>query len=193
TALGQSEVALPITNLAPNTIYHFRSVLSNATTYATGRDIAFKTQSPSFGTWTPLANLAPANVGPMVLLSDGTVLARAYDESSNWFGLVPDTNGSYVTGTWHQDVGPMTYSRYTFCAAVLQDGRVLIPGGEHGATGTPQINNAEVYDPIGKSWSMTASVSSISDSISDATTAMLPDGRVLVGIVSPKTVPGYPL
>src|ERR1039457_323907 len=51
------------------------------------------------GTWSSLANIAPDSIGLMLLLSDGTVLCQQY-ESTNWYRLTPDTNGSYMNGTW---------------------------------------------------------------------------------------------
>ena len=49
------------------------------------------------GTWTALAHAAPAGIGTMELLSDGTVIGTS---GKNWYKLTPDSSGSYVNGTW---------------------------------------------------------------------------------------------
>ena len=59
--------------------------------------------------WTPLKNPPPFGTpGTMLLESDGTVLV--HDEPDNnttggtnaWYKLTPDSNGSYIDGTWSQ-------------------------------------------------------------------------------------------
>src|SRR5215831_8442905 len=61
------------------------------------------TLSPTAGTWTALSNLAPHyNTGVMILLSDGTVLAKTATGSSYgtiYDKLTPDASGSYLHGT----------------------------------------------------------------------------------------------
>src|SRR5262249_27475003 len=54
------------------------------------------------GTWTALSSPAPASIGTMELLSDGTVMASgaAGFASSAWYRLTPDATGSYAAGTW---------------------------------------------------------------------------------------------
>src|SRR5438045_948307 len=47
------------------------------------------------GTWTPLVNQAPENLGVMMLLSDGTVAANGFFDNT-WYRLTPDSTGSYV-------------------------------------------------------------------------------------------------
>src|ERR1044072_4397371 len=102
------------------------------------------------GSWTSLVNLAPdspaGRTGHMLLLSDGTVMVQNYDQTG-WFRLMPDTNGSYITGTW-TNIAPMHDGRGYYSSVVLRDGRVFVAGGEY-QTGT---TNAEIYDPLNNTW-----------------------------------------
>jgi hypothetical protein len=189
TDLGARDVSITISNLVASTKYHYRIVSSTSAGTNYGKDVMFLSLTPSAGTWIPLANNPPGDVQSSALLSDGSVLANF--SSSNWFKLTPDSRGSYTYGTW-SNVAPMHYTRSTFSSAVMRDGRLLVPGGEYG-TGT---NTAEVYDPVSNIWTVTQPVDSISAAIFDAAVSMLPDGRVLVGIVWPN-IPnnqnGYPI
>src|SRR4051794_18022202 len=63
--------------------------------------------------WTPLTNLAPAGVGTMLLMTDGTVMAQAGGISAQWMRLTPNANGSYVNGTW-SSTASMSISRLYF-------------------------------------------------------------------------------
>src|SRR5512142_592899 len=79
------------------------------------------------GTWTPLAQPAPARAGHMLLLSDGTVMVQHADlpieATTNWYRLIPDIHGDYTKGTWTSIAssrrGHMFYESF-----VLPDGRV---------------------------------------------------------------------
>lgn len=126
------------------------------------------------GTWSSLGNLAPDSVGLMLLLSDGTVLCQQY-QNTNWYRLTPDTNGSYVNGTW-TTLAPMHDSRLYFQSQVLRDGRVFVSGGEYG-TGT---NTAEVYQPTNNTWTYAPAPGT---TLSDANSEVLPNGNVMVAPV----------
>ncbi len=76
--------------------------------------------------WTRLQNSPPVNVGAMLLLTDGTVIAHEEnDQNGNvatlaWYKLTPDINGSYVNGTWSQIASlPSGYGPLFFGSAVL--------------------------------------------------------------------------
>ena len=99
------------------------------------------------GTWTALTHTAPSDIGTMLLLSDGTVLAQQSGISSGWYRLTPDTNGSYVTGTW-STLASMHSTRLYYSSQVLTNGRVFVAGAEYG-TGW---DTAEVYDPVSNTW-----------------------------------------
>lgn len=135
------------------------------------------------GTWTPLTNLAPDfNGGVMILLSDGTVMAKTSSGGGDgignmWDKLTPDSHGSYVNGTWSQNIAPMHNTRLYFSSQVLKDGRVYVAGGEYGTGGSA----GEVYNPLTNKWTNTSSPSGF---VSDANSEILPDGRVLQALVT---------
>jgi hypothetical protein len=139
------------------------------------------------GSWTPLTNLAPASIGTMLLLSDGTVMAQAGGTSRVWYRLTPDASGSYVNGTW-STLAPMGLERLYFTSDVLTDGRVLVVGGEYsGSTGAQNLTNTgEIYNPVTNVWTPIPNFPQ--SSFGDDPSEMLPDGRVLTGyIFGPQT------
>jgi len=145
--------------------------------------ISAKDQIYAQGTWTPLTNLAPDdNGGVMILLSDGTVMAKTFSGGTDgignvWNKLTPDIHGSYVNGSWSQTITPMHKTRLYFSSQVLKDGRVYVAGGEYGTGGSA----GEVYNPLTNKWTNTPSPSGF---VSDANSEILPDGRVLQALVT---------
>lgn len=135
----------------------------------------------SQGTWAPVSTLAPdLNGGGMLLLSDGTVLAKSFSGGSDGIGniydrLTPDIHGSYANGTW-STISAMIDTRLYYSSQVLMDGRVYVAGGEYGSGGT----KAEVYDPLTDTWTATPNIYIY---MSDANSEILPDGRVLQALV----------
>ncbi len=131
------------------------------------------------GTWTPLANSAPDYMSLMVLLSDGTVMCLGTD-STNWYRLTPDTNGSYVNGTW-TTLASMNSSRLYCSSQLLRDGRLLVAGGEYG-TGS---NNAELYQPTNNTWAYTPdpTVTLPGMAFLDSGSEVLPNGNVMISPV----------
>jgi Kelch motif len=142
----------------------------------------------SQGIWLPLMNQpASAVVGTMILLSDGTVMAKSYGAS--WFLLTPDQQGSYINGHWSQ-LSDMNNVRQFFASNMLRDGRVFVAGGED-SQGTA---TAEVYDPQSKQWTPTPVPSALLDpsqpppykcscptqAFEDAMSMILADGTVLI-------------
>jgi hypothetical protein len=142
------------------------------------------------GTWTPLANPIPsASAGfPMLLLSDGTVMAHGSGPtSSQWYQLTPDASGGYINGTW-STLPAMSTGRFAFTSDVLTDGRVLVLGGEYsGPDGARNYNNTgEIYDPVANLW--TAMVNFPRKRFGDDPSEVLPNGDVLGGyIAGPQT------
>ena len=131
-------------------------------------------QSPAAGTWTNIPNPVTNGIGLMLLLSDGSVMCQEY-LGTNWFRLTPDTNGSYVNGSW-TNLAPSQDSRLYCSSQVLRDGRVLMAGGEFGS-GT---STAEIYDPVSNIWTNTPSPGA---TISDAISEILPNGDVMLAPV----------
>ncbi|MBV8348960.1 MAG: hypothetical protein JOZ49_15970, partial [Mycolicibacterium sp.] len=110
-------------------------------------------------TWTPLANLPPVNsISLMILMTDGSVMVNTLDDAQTWVKLSPDSNGSYINGTW-LTLGKMITPRLYFASQVLQNGKLWVMGGEYtgpffDANWGPQ---AEIYDPLRNTWSEAAS------------------------------------
>lgn len=140
-----------------------------------------QTVGPQLGTWTPVASQAPQSSGGlMLLLSDGTVMAKSEAGGgdgigSTWLRLSPNASGSYVNGTW-STLTTMNSTRLYFSSQVLKDGRVYVAGGEYGSG----LTTAEVYDPVANTWTVAPSPGG---NISDANSIMLEDGRVLQALV----------
>ncbi|PYX02252.1 MAG: hypothetical protein DMG85_21870 [Acidobacteria bacterium] len=86
-------------------------------------------------TWTRTTNNPPVNLGTILLLTDGTVIAHEENDQNNnvatrnWYKLTPDINGSYINGTWSSIAPlPVGYGPLFFGSAVLPDGRVIVEG-----------------------------------------------------------------
>jgi hypothetical protein len=160
------------------------------------------------GTWTQLTNPIPSHSPDgsetMLLLTDGTVLAQGgggatggvNDNSASlqWFKLTPDSDGSYVGGTWSPATGagsvaPMGLERLFYASNVLKDGRVFVYGGEYSGPSTAKtfVNSGEIYDPVANTWTPTASLSTVTK-FGDDPTMLLPDGKVLAGYISDNRV-----
>ena len=134
------------------------------------------------GTWTPISTVAPDSCGGvMILLSDGSVIAKAYTGGADsigsvWNKLTPDIHGSYVNGTW-TTIDTMHDSRLYFSSQVMKDGRVFVGGGEYGTGGS----HCEIYDPKTNTWTMTPNPGHY---MGDANSEILPDGKVMVGLLT---------
>ena len=130
------------------------------------------------GIWVPVTNPAPtACGGVMLLLSDGTILAKSsaggLSYGNEWNKLTPDIHGSYINGTW-TTIDTMFNTRYAFASQVLRDGRVYVAGGEYGSGGT----SVELYNTRTGHWVPAPSMTG-GDFMSDGPSEILPDGRVL--------------
>jgi uncharacterized repeat protein (TIGR03803 family) len=135
------------------------------------------------GLWTPLTNTAPAAIGTMLLLTDGTVIAQGAGISSAWYKLTPDSSGSYVNGTWSQ-LASMSTPREYGGSMVLPNGDVLFVGGEYsGSSLTANENNTgEIYDPIANTWSAIAPFPQ--SQFGDGMLELLANGDVLAGYLN---------
>jgi hypothetical protein len=127
-----------------------------------------------------LKNRAPDGVVVSMLLTDGRVLAQG-GNSSDWWTLTPDINGSYVNGTWQQVASlPAGYSPLYMAEAVMIDGRVVIEGGEYNFFSFAFTNMGAGYDPIANTWIMIAPPAGWGF-IGDSPSAVLANGQFLVG------------
>ncbi len=166
----------------------------------------FAAPAASGGTWTPLVRRAPSSVQLLLLLSDGTVMAKSFagggDGYGNvWYKLTPDIHGSYVNGTW-TTLSAMNDTRLYFSSGVVSDGRVFVAGGEYPRnTGNGILGRAtaEIYDPVADAWTRIDPPTSVLDpsmlspifasyhqAFVDSISEILPDGKVLVAPVAPK-------
>jgi hypothetical protein len=77
------------------------------------------------------------------------------------------------TGNW-TETGEMNVARYGHTAILLNDGRVLVAGGDAKVRG---FSSAELYDPTTEKWTLTGSLNAphFLDSI-----VLLPAGKVLI-------------
>jgi hypothetical protein len=143
------------------------------------------------GSWQPLNNQPTFNVDAMLLLTDGSVMCHEY-RTPNWHKLVPDKDSDYANGTWHTlspmpnsvpagQNGPSNAPLY-FASAVLRDGTVFCAGGELNGpiNADVEVLAAELYDPVTDVWTPIATPAGWTH-IGDASSCVLPDGRLLLG------------
>ena len=137
------------------------------------------------GSWTKVGNFPYSNPGHMLLLSDGTVMIQQ-DVTTNWYSLKPDNQGHYVKGNW-STLASMANTRQYYASQVLQNGKVLVAGGEYGSGG----HRAERFDPQANggvgSWTDVTPPASppLLGAFSDASSIVLADGTVMIGPVAP--------
>jgi hypothetical protein len=116
----------------------------------------------------------------MLLLTGGNVLCQDAG-GPDWWRLRPDRRGSYVNGTWAKAAsGPNAPLWYA--SAVLADGRVFVAGGEYNNGNQADLCAAEIYDPVADHWTSIPTPPGWS-SIGDASSCVLPDGRVMLGSI----------
>jgi hypothetical protein len=142
---------------------------------------------------TPLTNQLADGIAFTLLLTDGTVMAQDTTYLNMWWKLTPDINGSYLNGTWTQLASlPVAYSPDAAAEAVLADGRVVVIGGEY--TGPNRdftlTNEGAIYDPRTDTWSALVPPPGFSN-IGDSPSAVLPDGRFLLGNKLTKQVSAF--
>jgi Kelch motif len=127
-----------------------------------------------------LVHQPPDGAGIGFLLTDGTVMVQG-NAGSDWAKLTPDKSGSYIKGTWTQAASlPSGYVPYAFSSAVLADGRLVIVGGEYNNGAFSLTNLAAIYDPKKDTWTALGHPKGWGY-IGDSPSAVLPDGRYMVG------------
>jgi hypothetical protein len=137
--------------------------------------------------WTPLENPPPFGTpGTMLLESNGTVLV--HDEPDNnttggtnvWWQLTPDSQGSYIDGTWSQIASmPTAYTPLYFASAILPDGRMIVEGGEYIGENAVWSNHGAIYNPVSNSWVSVAPPPGWTN-MGDAASDVLPDGTFML-------------
>ncbi len=131
---------------------------------------------PATGRFSSAGNtLAPLGEGhTATLLLDGRVLIAGGDGSSpNAHPTAAAELYDPASGKF-SSTGPMTAQRAFHTATLLNDGRVLLAGGE---SGNGFSSSAELYDPASGTFGATGSMSSARQ---NQVAALLRDGRVLI-------------
>ena len=143
-------------------------------------------QSP----WTRTTHNPPANLGTILLLTNGTVIAHEESDltgnlaTRNWYKLTPDINGSYINGTWSQIAPlPSGYGPLFFGSAVLPDGRVVVEGGEYNQYGSGFTALGAIYNPVTNVWTNVNPPSGWTG-IGDASTVVLNNGTLMLANTS---------
>ena len=138
--------------------------------------------------FTELTN-QPPDVGYLtLLLTDGRVMMQSINDAGVFYSLAPDSQGSYVHGTWRRLASPpVGYAPYAGAQAVLADGRVLFVGGEYNQNQyslpfapSGLTNMSAVYDPVADRWSMIAAPPGV-PYIGDVSSTIMPDGSFVFG------------
>jgi hypothetical protein len=139
-------------------------------------------------TFITLAHQPPDAGALALLLTDGTVMMQSINDAGVFYGLKPDSDGSYVGGSWRQLASPPAgYAPYAGSQVVLADGRVLFVGGEYNQNQyvlpfapSGLTNMSAVYDPVTDSWQMIAPPPGVAY-IGDVPSVLLPGGNFLFG------------
>lgn len=140
------------------------------------------------GPFTALVNQPPEPGYLTMLLTDGSVLMQSINDAGAFYELSPDSEGSYVNGSWRRVSSPPAgYAPYASAEAVLADGRVLFVGGEYNQNNyslpfapSGLTNMSAVYDPVADRWQMIAPPPGVAY-IGDSSSAVLPDGGFVYG------------
>ena len=158
--------------------FHTATLLADGTVLIAGAGTA-EVYSPASGAFTAVSNMAVARNGhTATLLNDGTVLmSGGFDSNSNSLSSAelynPMTKTFVLTGS-------MAFSRDAHSATLLNNGTVLIVGGNFATQGSMVLSvlpTAELYDPIAKTFSGTASLNFARDLHA---AVRLTNGKVLV-------------
>jgi hypothetical protein len=144
--------------------------------------------SMAVGSWVPLNNSAPDFINGTLLLPDGTVMAA--NGGSNWYRLTPDSNGSYVNGTW-STLASMHYQRLYYSSQVLTNGQVIVVGAEYSPNlfSGPGTTNGELYNPQSNTWTLLPNTPTL-NKFYDSCSEILPNGNVIISPVTPATFGG---
>ena len=191
---GSATISVTGSMLALNTsrYQHSATLLNNGTVLIAGGESCASAGSctylnsaelynPNSGTITYTGGLAVARTAPAILLGNGKVLvAGGYscDANGNCSSLssaeVYDPNSSSFSGA-----GNMTLDRYGHTMTLLENGKVLIAGGEtcSSSTSCNAQNTAEIYDPVAGTFTATGLLNAARF---NASAVMLSSGKVLI-------------
>jgi hypothetical protein len=135
------------------------------------------------GSWTSFVHQAPAGLGTMFAMPDGSIMAQQAGVSNQWFKLTPGPQGDPATyGTW-SSLASMGRQRLYFGSNILHDGRVFVMGGEYsGSSGSQDdTNTGEIYDTSTNTWGNIANFPQ--SKFGDDPTVLLDNGQILCGYI----------
>jgi hypothetical protein len=144
---------------------------------------------PASGQWTPTAPLNVPRLGStLTLLVNGNVLATggtSADTASGAGGgqtIRPDATAevyNVVAGTWARTSGGMSTPRFEHTATLLDDGRVLVAGGQGPpiAGASAALATTEIYDPAVDSFRQS---NDMADARFNHSAVRLPDRSVMM-------------
>jgi NHL repeat len=155
------------------------SISDPVSTPAPVERVATVQEQLTVGTWTAIpSNFLSNGANSVALLTDGSLLVNSDIDWHVWSRYYPDASGSYVNGTWKQAASSFR-GRLYYPEAILRDGRVFVGGGEYIQDSDDNTNATEVYDPVADIWS--PGPAGLFGDIGDVPSAVLTDGRVIVG------------
>ena len=149
-----------------------------------------ETFDPATGTWTPVAPMHVARIGPTATLlpSGQAFITGGLTEISggaSGASLASTESFDPTTGAWTPGA-PMRFARGRDSASLLHGGDVLVTGGTpcsptgcigyRAPSGCCAAETAEIYDPGAGAWTSTEPVLTLAEHGA----AVLPDGSVLV-------------
>ena len=132
--------------------------------------------NPTTDSWSFVGEISTPRDGlTATLLASGSVLIIGGNDSSGSDDPVLDSAEVFdpATGQW-SSAGNMSQSRQGHSATLLDDGTVLVAGGDAGES---PFQSSEIYDPSSGAWNATGDMS---DARERPTATLLEDGRVLV-------------
>jgi hypothetical protein len=172
--------------------FHTATLLGNGKVLVAGGEDASATAfasaelyDPSTGMFTPTTgSMTAARVGhTATLLGNGKVLITGGATDASETALSSAELYDPAAGTFTATAGPMTTARVSHTATLLQNGKVLIVGGDvifyngFANTNIQSLASAEIFDPGTGTFTGTGSLSVARES---HTATLLNDGRVLV-------------
>lgn len=143
--------------------------------------------------WQTVPLPSSLNPGSIFLLHDGSVMVQDMGKqgmgSGRWWKLSPDLDGSYATGTWiHVATLPAGYAPNYFSSAVLNDGKLLVVGGEYNNGVLADSTRGALYDPLANRWTNVASPKGPQwTEIGDAPAVVLASGQFMMNAITGPT------
>ncbi len=134
---------------------------------------------PVSGTFSATGSMSTVRVGhAATLLNNGKVLIAGGGTTSWPYGpLATAELYDPDTGTFALTAGSMTTARSIHAAVLLQDGRVLLVGGQACSLPGCGLASAEIYDPASGTFTPTGGMSGVRQ---NPTATLLANGKVLI-------------